>query len=376
MEAKQRVKHLSLCAPDALDDDFERCGDSDIIRQSVLRRHGARSRAYEVCAARFGWDAASAGRRKEPSARRVSRALGVPFDIVVRTIRTEVKETPMGLGVSARALEELEILYEDEARGTVAVNKLAGAASTPQNRISDESMASRVVAYWTRKYHNGVPLSSTTPFVVHRLDYETSGVFVVAKTKEAATKMQRSFEERRVRKTYLALCCCRSGSTSSGEQQEQQGGTITYPLVKDNDDTGRKAKVRCLTDEADDGGGAKVMKPTETDWRILQRNESYALIEARPRTGRTHQIRAHLAAVGWPIVGDAAYGDRDRDRDDRDDDLIISRHALHAHTLTFIDAEKNDGIPPVRIVAPPPRDFIRACAAVGISDEILFTQDD
>ena len=103
MNAKQRVKHLSLCAPDALDDDsdaFERCGDSDIIRQSVLRRHGARSRVYEVCAARFGWDA-SAG-SKEPSARRVSRALGVPFDIVVRTIRTEVKETPMGLGVSAR----------------------------------------------------------------------------------------------------------------------------------------------------------------------------------------------------------------------------------------------------------------------------------
>ena len=384
------MKHLSLCAPDALldddddDDDFERCGgDSDIIRQSVLRRHGARSRAYEVCAARFGWDA-SAGRssRKEPSARRVSRALGVPFDVVVRTIRTEVKETPMGLGVSARALEELEILYEDEERGTVAVNKLAGVASTPRNRISDESMASRVVAYWTRKYHNNVPLSSTTPFVVHRLDYETSGVFVVAKTKEAAREVQSAFEERRVRKTYLALCCC---SEEQQQQQQQQQGTINYPLVKDADDddttTTRRAKVRCVTTQslsaADEAAlvaaGAKVMKPTETDWRILQRNESYALIEARPRTGRTHQIRAHLAAVGWPIVGDAAYGDRDRD----DDDLIISRHALHAHTLTFIDAEKHEGIPPVRIVAPPPRDFIRACAAVGISDdEVLFTRGD
>ena len=398
LDAKQRVKHLSLCAPDALldddddDDDFERCGgDSDIIRQSVLRRHGARSRAYEVCAARFGWDA-SAGRsrsRKEPSARRVSRALGVPFDVVVRTIRTEVKETPMGLGVSARALEELEILYEDEERGTVAVNKLAGVASTPRNRISDESMASRVVAYWTRKYHNNVPLSSTTPFVVHRLDYETSGVFVVAKTKEAAREVQSAFEERRVRKTYLALCCC-SEEQQQQQQQQQQQGTINYPLVKDADDddttTTRRAKVRCVTTQslsaADEAAlvaaGAKVMKPTETDWRILQRNESYALIEARPRTGRTHQIRAHLAAVGWPIVGDAAYGG---DASSSSRRRLISRHALHAHTLTFMidDDEETTttplgAIPRGVIVAPPPRDFISACAAVGFSvDDIIHS---
>jgi 23S rRNA pseudouridine1911/1915/1917 synthase len=366
LNAKQRVKHLSLCAPDALDDDsdaFERCGDSDIIRQSVLRRHGARSRVYEVCAARFGWDA-SAG-SKEPSARRVSRALGVPFDIVVRTIRTEVKETPMGLGVSARALEELEILYEDEERGTVAVNKLAGVASTPQNRISDESMASRVVAYWTRKYHNNVPLSSTTPFVVHRLDYETSGVFVVAKTKEAARVMQSAFEGRRVRKTYLALCkrtTTNANQQQQQHQQQQQQGTIDYPLVKDAAaDFAGRAKVRCVLND-DEAALVKVM-PAETDWRILHRNGSYALIEARPRTGRTHQIRAHLAAVGWPIVGDDAYGYRD---DGQDDDSLISRHALHAHTLTFLKSTTTEGIPPVSIVAPPPRDFTRACAAVGV----------
>ena len=372
LDAKQRVKHLSLCAPDALDDDsgaFERRGgDSDIIRQSVLRRHGARSRAYEVCAARFGWDSSGAG-RKEPSARRVSRALGVPFDIVVRTIRTEVKETPMGLGVSARALEELEILYEDEERGTVAVNKLAGVASTPQNRISDESMASRVVAYWTRKYHNNVPLSSTTPFVVHRLDYETSGVFVVAKTKEAARVMQSAFEGRRVRKTYLALCHISTTTTTT----ESEGGTIDYPLVKDIITNAGRAKVRCVLTKSAADDDNKVM-PAETDWRILHRNGSYALIEARPRTGRTHQIRAHLAAVGWPIVGDDAYGDYGDHRDGQSGDLLISRHALHAHTLTFFmdddinddDEKKKKGIPPVSIVAPPPRDFTRACAAVGV----------
>jgi len=366
-DARADVAHLALCAPDELEgktfDDVD--GASAMIATSVIRRHGEKSTAYAVLARRFGWD----GERRETSARRLARSLGIPMDIVVKMIRREVKATPMGLGVSASDVESLEILYEDEATGTVAVNKIAGKACTPTNRLRDDSMASRVVAWWTKNKHRGLAMSSTTPFVVHRLDLETSGALIVAKDKTSANALQSAFENRRVQKTYLALCDCASEEeATSSSVYPMNMPTIEYAIEKNVGVDGRAA-VRCVVDDDDaknvraSGASVKILS-AKTDWRILERRGKYALIEARPQTGRTHQVRAHLAAVGWPIVGDTAYRGANESKRSNEPPLIL-RHALHAYTIKFDDGYSKL-CPRDVIVAPAPEDFIRACRLARI----------
>jgi hypothetical protein len=125
--------------------------------------------------------------------------------------------------------------------------------------------------------------------------------------------------------------------------------------------------VRAIVSSTHD---AKSSKPARTDWRILKSTLNFALVQCRPHTGRTHQIRVHLAQVArLPIVADAAYAATDGIP-------IIDRHALHAHTLRFKHPSTYD--PPddpsigassdriVNIAAPPPDDFARACVAAGL----------
>jgi RluA family pseudouridine synthase len=161
-------------------------------------------------------------------------------------------------------------------------------------------------------YLKGLLQSEHGPlWVVHRLDKDTSGVLVLARNAPAHRSLNIQFEKRQVSKVYHALA---QGSPSWDSQ------AVTLPLRADADRRHRTA--------VDTHNG----KPAATDLRILERFSTCVLVEAQPHTGRTHQIRVHLAAVGLPILADTLYGDRNTESDAA---AVIERLALHARHLSF-----------------------------------------
>jgi len=142
------------------------------------------------------------------------------------------------------------------------------------------------------------------PGIVHRLDRDTSGLLVVARTERARDDLSRQLKQREVSKTYLTLV--------QGVPEPPQG-TIEAPIGRHPRNRKKMAVV---------AGG----REAETRYRLRETVDGYALLEVEPVTGRTHQIRVHLAAIGHPVVGDAVYGKRSE---------IVGRQFLHAWRLAF-----------------------------------------
>ena len=142
------------------------------------------------------------------------------------------------------------------------------------------------------------------PGIVHRLDKNTSGLMVVAKTQHAHTRLSSQLKARRVEKVYLALS---HGSLSP------DAAVIEAPIGRDPRNRKRMAIV---------ANGREASTP----YSVVERPRGYSLVEVRPATGRTHQIRVHLAAIGHPVVGDGLYGRAEPGLD---------RHFLHAQGLGF-----------------------------------------
>ncbi|HEY8108592.1 MAG TPA: RluA family pseudouridine synthase [Patescibacteria group bacterium] len=159
--------------------------------------------------------------------------------------------------------------------------------------------------------------------LVHRLDKDTSGALLVAKTPEAAAALSKQFKDRSVQKTYLALV--------RGVPAEP-AAELDAPIARHHADR-KKFAVR------PDG------KESLTAYEVAETPPGYALLEVRPKTGRTHQIRVHLAALGNPIVGDATYGSTERGP---------GRQFLHAAKLTFKHPRTGKS---VTVSAPLPEDL-------------------
>lgn len=161
-------------------------------------------------------------------------------------------------------------------------------------------------------------------FVVHRIDKETSGVIVFAKNAETHTALNRQFENREVEKTYYALVV---------GTPDEDSGTIDAPITESQ----RHPGVMKIDN--------KRGKSSKTNYRVVEGFDGYALVEAKPLTGRMHQVRIHLASVGLPVVCDRLYGDgerfflsqvKPRYFSEGDEKPLLSRVALHAESISFV----------------------------------------
>ena len=185
------------------------------------------------------------------------------------------------------------------------------------------------------------------PGIVHRLDKETSGALVVARSDKAHEHIAEQFRSRNVRKIYLALV---------HGKMPRDSGTITLPISRDP-----RRRTR-MTARGSKGRHAR------TDWRVVARLDRCTLVEAALHTGRTHQIRAHFAAIGHPVVGDTLYGAPRVLRAGTRNLSLLERNFLHASRLGFSHPSSGAW---VEVRAPLPRDlrvyFEQIAASLGQS---------
>jgi 23S rRNA pseudouridine1911/1915/1917 synthase len=227
----------------------------------------------------------------------------------------------------------LEVAYEDAS--LLIVDKPAGMVVHPS---AGHPTGTLVHALLGRAAARGESLGSIAgvgrPGIVHRLDKETSGLLVVAKTDAAQASLMRQFGERTIEKEYLALV---RGTPPAPR------GRIEAPIGRHPRDRQRMAVV---------GGGREAV----TEYEVLAATGAHALLRLRPRTGRTHQLRAHLAYLGLPIAGDLRYGGGIGPGG-------LARQFLHASSLTL--ARPSDGFR-LHAWSGLPDDLSRSLTAAGL----------
>jgi 23S rRNA pseudouridine1911/1915/1917 synthase len=206
----------------------------------------------------------------------------------------------------------IEIVYEDET--LVVVNKPAGLVVHPAAGIHSGTLANALAYHFQQLPDSG---AGVRPGIVHRLDRDTSGLLVVAKTEAALEHLSDQFRDRTVFKSYVALVHGRVNTDS---------GRIDQPLARDASNRTRMAVVR---------GGRSALSL----YRVRQRFNRFTVLDVELKTGRTHQIRVHLAWLKHPVVGDETYGGG-RDNTIQDAKLRahvrnLGRHFLHAEKLAF-----------------------------------------
>jgi 23S rRNA pseudouridine1911/1915/1917 synthase len=201
----------------------------------------------------------------------------------------------------------LSIVHEDEH--VLVVDKPAGVVVHPGAGHARGTLAAAVLAHWPAIVGVGGP---RRPGVVHRLDKDTSGLLVIAKTALAYESLTTQLAARTVRRVYLAVA----------------QGRVTAPVAVIDSPIGRDPRDRKRMAVRPPGQGRRAI----TEVRVLERFPDFTYLEARLQTGRTHQIRVHLASAGHPIAGDEVYGGRRR----RSLPVQLDGLALHAAALAFV----------------------------------------
>lgn len=242
----------------------------------------------------------------------------------------------------------LEIIFEDEF--FLAVNKPGNIAVHPNKRYLHHNVMSLLARERRKK---GDDSSKTLEMrLLHRLDLETSGVLLLSKNKIAHLPVAQQFEERKIKKTYLAIV---TGSVLNRQ------GKISGDVVKD-----KKSQV-ALKKTVDSCNESEV----HTDYQVIQKKPQFTLLEVSPKGGKQHQIRVHLASLGHPIVGDKLYGPSEEYFLSHIDaqlpyipsDLVLPRQALHAWKLSFEHPFLNENLV---LCAPLPKDFVQALSLLGL----------
>lgn len=210
----------------------------------------------------------------------------------------------------------IKIIYEDES--IIVVDKPAGLVVHPAPSVKEPTLVNILVGKTTL-----APVNESRPGVVHRLDKDTSGLIVLAKTFQSYNSLVKQIQERKVLKEYIAVVYGRLKS-----------GSISVPIGRSPSD---RTKMKVLP-----SGRIAI-----THCEVLEIIGDYSILKVRIETGRTHQIRVHLAYIGHPVVGDKVYGIKDKER-------LIDRQALHSSRLSFLHPVTQDRL---EFFSPLPRDM-------------------
>ena len=216
----------------------------------------------------------------------------------------------------------IETLYEDNH--LIAINKRSGDI-VQGDKTGDKPLSEIVKDHLKSKYEKP---GSVYLGVVHRIDRPVSGIVIFAKTSKALSRMNEMFRDKKVKKTYWAV-------VKNAPPHDQ--GTLIHYLKKDE----AKNKSKAYDEEV--SGSLR----SWLDYKVIGKSDSFYLLENTPHTGRHHQIRAQLAAMGCPIKGDLKYG---YDRSNKDGSIH-----LHARKVEFVHPVKKE---PVVIVATPPDETV------------------
>jgi len=217
------------------------------------------------------------------------------------------------MNISADPSVKFDVVYEDES--LAVIDKPAGLLvhpiKNPKSKIQNPKLAEFTLVDWLINRYPEIKKvgdePELRPGIVHRLDKDTSGLMVIARNQETFEFLKAQFKEKKVEKRYLALVW---GRVAKDE------GQITLPIGRSRK-FGRQAA----------GLKAKNTRPALTEFKVRERFGDFTLLEVYPKTGRTHQIRAHLASIGHPIAGDRLYAKKAA--------AGLGRQFLHAYFLKF-----------------------------------------
>lgn len=232
----------------------------------------------------------------------------------------------------------LDSVYEDDR--VLVINKPAGLVVHSDGRTNEITLADILLEAYPDTKNVGEPWTAPDgtviyrPGIVHRLDRDTSGVLVIAKTQESYEYLKKQFQNRDIKKVYNAFVY--------GNIKEDSG-VIDKPIGKSKKD---------FRQWSAQPGARGLQREAVTEFTVLKRGKDVVYLELRPKTGRTHQLRVHLKAIHHPIVCDALYAPH------RSCLLGFERLALHARSITFSPNEGEERT----IEAPLPGDFERGLA--------------
>jgi 23S rRNA pseudouridine1911/1915/1917 synthase len=239
----------------------------------------------------------------------------------------------------------IDVLYQDQH--LALVNKPADMVVHPAKGHWSGTLVNALQFHFSELSAAG---GDYRPGIVHRLDRDTSGVILIAKDEATHRELSYQFEQRKIFKEYTAI--------TTGVL-DRDSDYIERRIAKHP----REREKMSVTDMEDDG------KEACSFYEVIERFRGFSFCRIQPRTGRTHQIRVHLASIGCPVLADKAYGGRDRlrlsdlatDLDPSRDEVLIARQALHASRLRFFHPRLRKVI---QVEAPLPQDFQKTLAAL------------
>lgn len=199
----------------------------------------------------------------------------------------------------------MKIIYENN--NIIVIDKPAGLLVHPTHKQEKDTLVDWILSRYPEIKNVG---EKSRPGIVHRLDRDTSGLLIIAKNNDSFNYLKKQFQDRKIEKTYLALVV--------GKLKEKKG-VITKTISLSKKDYKRRST---LLDAHS--------KPARTEYKVIKEYKDYSLLEAKPKTGRTHQIRIHLSSIGHPIAGDKQYKHKRQPTPDN-----LTRHFLHAQHLKF-----------------------------------------